>query len=139
MMPRVGTGGVDGRDDRGDGVPADDDGRAQPRLFSGAVYAVGDAFDVVGRSRRGCAVTGKVESEDPPAGVNAAQLGERWPPQAAVEGQGVEQDQRRPGAVVVVSGESARRLRQGRLRLRPLTRSGSPSAARGWQGRAALP
>jgi hypothetical protein len=72
-------GGVDGRDGRADGVP-DDDGRAQPRLFDGAVYAVGDAFDVAGRSRRGCAVTGKVQRKDPPAGVNAAQLGERWPP-----------------------------------------------------------
>jgi hypothetical protein len=68
---------------------------------------VGEALDVVGRPPWGRAVTGKIQREDPPAGVDAGQLGQRGPPQAAIEGQAVEQHQRRPviGEAVVVGSQ----------------------------------
>jgi hypothetical protein len=70
--------------------------RWQPRLFDGAMDAVGEALHVVGRPPWGRAVTGKIQREDPPAGVDAVPLGQRGSPQAAIEGQAVEQHQRRP-------------------------------------------
>jgi hypothetical protein len=114
------SGGVDGGDDRGDGV-SDDDGRLQLRLLDGTVYTLGDAFHIVGGPFCRLTVAGKVQRDDASAGVNAAQLGQRGSPQAAIEGQTVEQDQRRSsiGLAVVVCGESGQGPHDAVLLLAP--------------------
>jgi hypothetical protein len=41
-------------------------------------------------------VAGKVQGKDHPPGVDGAQLGPRWTPDAAIEGQAVQKNERRP-------------------------------------------
>jgi hypothetical protein len=62
-------------------------------------------------------VTGEVQRKDPAAGVNALQLCQRRLPQAAIEGQAVEENQRRPGIgfAPVVGGEPSEGSSDGLL------------------------
>ena len=98
---------------------SDNDRRLQLRLLDRAVHAVGDALDVVEGPAGRLAVSGKVEREDAAAGVDPVQLGQYRVPEAAVEGQAVQQDERWStiGAAGVGAGERRQSLRVDRVRL----------------------